>query len=74
MTKRKQDDPRGHHGTDAIPDRGMGYGTKVQATPMAGDESGRQFARGRNIEDSLASIRTKPNAGRNVEQGGKLGR
>ena len=35
MTKNRQA-PQGHHGTDATPDRGRRFGTKVQETPMSG--------------------------------------
>ena len=59
MTKRKQDDPHGHHGTSAVPDRGRRFGTKVQENPMAGAESGNRYAYGRsNVEDS-ANIKSK---------------
>lgn len=43
MTKSHKQDPRGHHGTDATPDRGRTYGTKIQSTDMAGTESGNRF-------------------------------
>ncbi len=59
MTKRKQAPGPGTHGTDAVPDRGRRFGTRVQDTPMAGAESGNRYAYGRSdIEDS-ANIKSK---------------
>ena len=53
MTKKQA--PQGHHGTDATPDRGRKFCTRIQEVPMAGAETPRgRFGYGKGrIEDGI---------------------